>query len=61
MFVGDDKSPSSDSLPGGVDRTPVFEHGLMWEMDHIKRLPWRTPPVVIDIAPTKLSLRMNSL
>lgn len=29
-----------------ADRTPVFEHGLMWELDHIKRLPSRTPPVV---------------
>jgi hypothetical protein len=28
------------------DRTPVFEHGMMWDMDHIKRLPLRTPLVV---------------
>lgn len=26
--------------------TPVFEHTLMWEIDHIKRLPVRIPPVV---------------
>ena len=29
-----------------LDRTPVFEHGLMWETDHIKRPLSRTPPAV---------------
>ena len=28
------------------DRTPVFEHGVMWEIDHIKRPLSRTPLAV---------------
>jgi len=25
-----------------VDRTPGFEHGAMWEIEHIRQPPWRT-------------------
>jgi hypothetical protein len=28
------------------DRTAELTRGLMWKIDHIKRLPWRTPMMV---------------